>query len=777
LVSINALALDPSTHTVWGAAANRIYIWQHLVSALLAFPHTTLAPSPPYSKSLKCLRTLIAIDDDKRAVSALLGVRDAYSVPSTVHHVVWASCDDEIVVWTSECQRIQELNIGLPVVRMVQLDATVLVASRSSLLIVDIASFARVARWDAHTQRISSADAAADFIWSGARDKLLCVWRADVPATTTTASRLVKALRRHKKKITSVAAVPIDPSAAPVSPRQRGSVWSASEDKLLVLWDAVQLCERVVLSDLPAVVSHLIALPAEPDGTCRVVGGVDDRSSLLLAAVGPSASFKLQARVAHEFSDPVPSKPVRCALCLKKIRDDVTFCLVCELCVHNECAPHVRSTCVGAPVVAGLEHQQRLETHVLLSPRSAAAAQRSSTPRSIGASGLAIVSSSGTDAHGTPPDTSRAVEKGTLLLTALEALAAARDFGARYVGHVRRLDAVQVRSVQRLVSSIMHGAAVRELYVALRSSVQRVDLRALKRLLVSALLPLKHDLAVQAIAPFSVPLSRLNYRVYCASVQGARDYMEDRYAVVEFVHELHDVATHGAVPETVCLGVFDGHEGARAAQYAMTHIFANTVSHRSYASNLSEALVHGFVETDRAFNEMARMARISDGSTATCVLLRDDRLVCAWVGDSDALLCRGGRARLLTRKHTPDRKDEAERIVRAGGTVSSHGLMRVNQTLAVTRSIGDRELAHIVIAEPEIVDLPITDEDEWLLLGSDGLFDVFDADELVTIVQRWAQNHDRSTICQALIDEAGRRNSTDNITALIVFFNIVKQDK
>lgn len=725
---------------------------------------------------------MIAVDDDKRAVSSLLGVRDAYSVPSTVQHVVWASCDDEIVVWTSECQRIQELNIGLPVVRMVQLGATVLVASRSSLLIVDIASFSRISRWDAHSQRILSADTAGDYIWSGARDKLLCVWRADTSPTSSTTSRLVKAFRRHKKKITSVAAVPLDATAAASASTnggglRRASVWSASEDKLLVLWDAVQLSERVVLADIPAVVSHLIALPADADGTCRVVGGVDDRSSLLLAAVGPNASFKLQTRVPHEFSDPVPSKPVRCALCLKKIRDDVTFCLVCELCVHTECVPHVRSTCVGAPIVAGLEHQQRLETHVLLSPRSAAAAaQRSSTPRSIGSSGLAISSVPG-DSQGTPPDTSRLVDRGTLLLTAIEALAAARDFGARYVGHVRRLDAIQVRSLQRLVSSIMHGAAVRELYVSMRNNVQRVDLRALKRLLVSALLPLKHDLAVQAIAPFQVPLARLNYRVYCASVQGARDYMEDRYAIVEHVHELHDVATHGAIPATVCLGVFDGHEGARAAQYAMSHIFANTVSHSSYASNLNEALVHGFVETDRAFNEVARMARINDGSTATCVFLRDDRLVCAWVGDSDALLCRGGRARLLTRKHTPERKDEAERIVKAGGTVSSHGLLRVNQSLAVTRSIGDRELAHVVIAEPDIVDLPITDDDEWLLLGSDGLFDVFDIDELVTIVQRWALNHDRSTICQALIDEAMRRNSTDNITALIVFFNVVKQAK
>jgi protein phosphatase 2C family protein 2/3 len=67
--------------------------------------------------------------------------------------------------------------------------------------------------------------------------------------------------------------------------------------------------------------------------------------------------------------------------------------------------------------------------------------------------------------------------------------------------------------------------------------------------------------------------------------------------------------------------------------------------------------------------------------------------------------------------------------------------------------------------------MPISPEDEWLLIGTDGLFDVFDTDELATIVQRWVKTHERATVCQALVDEALRRNSTDNVTAMIVFFD------
>ena len=43
---------------------------------------------------------------------------------------------------------------------------------------------------------------------------------------------------------------------------------------------------------------------------------------------------------------------------------------------------------------------------------------------------------------------------------------------------------------------------------------------------------------------------------------------------------------------------------------------------------------------------------------------------------------------MLTRKHTPEQEDEKQRVQELGGSVAWHGTWRVNQSLAVTRSIG-----------------------------------------------------------------------------------------
>jgi hypothetical protein len=132
---------------------------------------------------------------------------------------------NEIFVWTADYQRIRELNLEMPVVQMVQKGAQVVVASKSSILLVDIRAFERVARWDAHTQRITTIGVVGDVVWSGAKDKLLCVWEAPTTATTTTpattttttsggARKLVRALRRHAAKVTALCVVPSTSSHA-----------------------------------------------------------------------------------------------------------------------------------------------------------------------------------------------------------------------------------------------------------------------------------------------------------------------------------------------------------------------------------------------------------------------------------------------------------------------------------------------------------------------------------------------------------------------------------
>jgi hypothetical protein len=59
---------------------------------------------------------------------------------------------------------------------MSQLASTVAVASKSSLLLVDIKTFSRVLRWDAHSQRLTSLVVCRSLLFSSAKDRLVCVW-------------------------------------------------------------------------------------------------------------------------------------------------------------------------------------------------------------------------------------------------------------------------------------------------------------------------------------------------------------------------------------------------------------------------------------------------------------------------------------------------------------------------------------------------------------------------------------------------------------------------
>lgn len=102
--------------------------------------------------------------------------------------------------------------------------------------------------------------------------------------------------------------------------------------------------------------------------------------------------------------------------------------------------------------------------------------------------------------------------------------------------------------------------------------------------------------------------------------------------------------------------------------------------------------------------------QLLSGTTATVCLLRNGvQLVVGHVGDTLALVCRGGNCLSLTKEHRPEGK-EKERIVKAGGVVTydSLGNARVNGKLEMSRSLGDRDLKEIgVIAEPEITALQV----------------------------------------------------------------------
>ncbi|KAL9263613.1 putative protein phosphatase 2C 59 [Drosera capensis] len=243
-----------------------------------------------------------------------------------------------------------------------------------------------------------------------------------------------------------------------------------------------------------------------------------------------------------------------------------------------------------------------------------------------------------------------------------------------------------------------------------------------------------------------------------ASSPGKRSSMEDFY----------ETRIDGVEGELVGLfGVFDGHGGARAAEYVKQHLFSNLIKHPKFISDTKSAIADAYNHTDTEFLKSENSQNRDAGSTASTAILVADRLLVANVGDSRAVICRGGEAIAVSRDHKPDQNDERERIENAGGFVMWAGTWRVGGVLAVSRAFGDKLLKQYVVADPDIQEEKVDSSLEFLILASDGLWDVVSNEEAVAMIK---PIQDSEAAAKKLMQEAYQRGSNDNITCVVVRF-------
>ncbi|XP_069545411.1 protein phosphatase Mn(2+)-dependent 1K isoform X4 [Brachyistius frenatus] len=253
-------------------------------------------------------------------------------------------------------------------------------------------------------------------------------------------------------------------------------------------------------------------------------------------------------------------------------------------------------------------------------------------------------------------------------------------------------------------------------------------------------------------------------RVGCASLIGQRRENEDRFQVSQMTDSI------------LYFAVFDGHGGPEAADFCEKYMEKTIMNLVAEEDNLELVLTKAFLEVDKALAKHLHfspsVAGINAGTTATVALLRDSiELVVGSVGDSRAMLCRKGKALKLTVDHTPERKDEKERIKKSGGfiTWNSLGQPNVNNRLAMTRSIGDFDLKSIgVIAEPETKRVLLHHvHDSFLALTTDGVNFIMNSQEICNVIN---QCHDPKEAAQRISDQALQYGSEDNSTIIVVPF-------
>ncbi|KAF3549967.1 hypothetical protein DY000_02001442 [Brassica cretica] len=278
---------------------------------------------------------------------------------------------------------------------------------------------------------------------------------------------------------------------------------------------------------------------------------------------------------------------------------------------------------------------------------------------------------------------------------------------------------------------------------------------------------------------------------YC-SFRGKRSTMEDFYDVKAFKMEGQTVCMFGIfdgycpprISETL---IITGHGGSRAAEYLKKHLFSNLMTHPQFLTDTKLALSETYKQTDVAFLESEKDTYRDDGSTASAAVLVGNHLYVANVGDSRTIVSKAGKAIALSDDHKPNRSDERKRIESAGGVIMWAGTWRVGGVLAMSRAFGNRMLKQFVIAEPEIqvtasnssimlspegvmfvlLDLEIDHEAEFLVLASDGLWDVVPNEDAVSLTQ---SEEEPVTAARKLTDTAFTRGSADNITCIVVKF-------
>uniref|UniRef100_A0A0D9WJZ7 protein-serine/threonine phosphatase n=1 Tax=Leersia perrieri TaxID=77586 RepID=A0A0D9WJZ7_9ORYZ len=300
------------------------------------------------------------------------------------------------------------------------------------------------------------------------------------------------------------------------------------------------------------------------------------------------------------------------------------------------------------------------------------------------------------------------------------------------------------------------------------------------------------------------------------SVIGRRREMEDAVAIERTFMAAADAgggAIGGEEEEEDFFAVYDGHGGSRVAEECrrrMHVVLAEEVSRRPAPPSSSggdvrwkEAMVASFARVDgEVVGSAAAAARVDDGgakpsgssfrtvgSTAVVAVVGRRRIVVANCGDSRAVLSRDGVALPLSTDHKPDRPDELERVEAAGGRVINWNGYRVLGVLATSRSIGDYYLKPFVSAEPEVTVIERTEKDEFLILASDGLWDVV-SNEVACKIARNCLNGRASSMfpesvsgssatdAAALLAElAVARGSKDNISVVVVELTRLKAKK
>ncbi|MCQ2820210.1 MAG: protein phosphatase 2C domain-containing protein [archaeon] len=212
--------------------------------------------------------------------------------------------------------------------------------------------------------------------------------------------------------------------------------------------------------------------------------------------------------------------------------------------------------------------------------------------------------------------------------------------------------------------------------------------------------------------------------------------------------------------------------------------------------DLTDVIQSTFIQENQSLLANKMIDSNLSGSTCVSVIYTPEKLIIANIGDSRVVLGKqmpngSWEHEDLSKDQTPAVPEEAARIRSVGGRIrpmkdddgSFIGPLRVYMKdkempgLAMTRSFGDYYASTAgTISCPEVTEHKFKEEDKFIVLASDGLYEFMESKEVINIIKDFYLKDDIVSCIEFLYKESCRRwikeegDTIDDITIIIVFF-------
>ena len=240
-----------------------------------------------------------------------------------------------------------------------------------------------------------------------------------------------------------------------------------------------------------------------------------------------------------------------------------------------------------------------------------------------------------------------------------------------------------------------------------------------------------------------------------------RNSMEDFHKILD---------RFGKDPNKGYFSLFDGHGGTEVVEYVRDRLLSLfTLLYRD-TGEIGKSFVKAFENVDSELKKFKNIESI--GSTGTVVFISKETDVmfgtkrvayCANIGDTRCVVLNNSGCKRLSYDHKCTDTAEADRIKKCGGNIVQE---RVLGKLALTRAFGDYGMkCYGVVATPTINRMTLNENDKFIVICSDGVWDVIDEEDMFYYA---FQFDDAKEFAEKIVEDSISKGSTDNISCIVI---------